>query len=258
MEYSSNETKYTHIHLAETDSTNSYARREASSLSEKNPGREILIITADKQTSGRGQRGTVWQSADGENLLMTIIIRPNALPINSCYSLSVAAALALKKSMQQWGITTTLKWPNDLYCNGCKLAGILLETDCEGANVAQAFIGIGLNVNQTNFEKMSRRPTSMALVCDKKFNVKEVMHTIVTSFIEKYTAITNGGICELFEEYEKSLMGYSTPQLYRDANGEFTATVEGVERDGCIQLRCSNGELRSYYFKEVENVILGY
>ena len=59
MEYSRKETKYAHIHLAETDSTNSYARREAPRLSEKNPEHKIIIITAEKQTSGRGQRGTV-------------------------------------------------------------------------------------------------------------------------------------------------------------------------------------------------------
>ena len=258
MEYSRKETKYAHIHLAETDSTNSYARREAPRLSEKNPEHKIIIITAEKQTSGRGQRGTVWQSADGENLLMTIIVRPNALPINSCYALSVAAALALKKSMQQWGISTTLKWPNDLYYNDSKLAGILLETDCEGTNVTQAFIGIGLNINQTHFQEMSRRPTSMSIICGKKFKVNEIMHSIATNFIEIYATITRGDLNELFYEYEKSLMGYSTPQLYRDANGEFTATVEGVQRDGRIMLRCSCGELRNYYFKEIENVILGY
>ncbi len=258
MEYSTDEAKYTHIHLAQTDSTNSYARREASRLTMENPECKIHIVTADKQTSGRGQRGTVWQSGAGENLLMTIIVRPHALPINSCYALSVATALALKESMQKYGLSTTLKWPNDLYCNGCKLAGILLESDCEGANVTQAFIGLGLNVNQTHFEEMSRRPTSMSLVSGKKFKVNEIMHSIATNFIKRYEAITRGNLNELFDEYKKSLMGHDTPLLYRDTNGEFTATVEGVERDGRILLRCTDGELRNYYFKEVENVILGY
>lgn len=258
MEYSTSEQQFTHIHLAETDSTNSYARREAQCLSKSHPDSEIFVITADKQTSGRGQRGTVWLSTEGENLLMTIVVRPTALAIDSCYALSVAAASALKESMQKFGIDTVLKWPNDLYCNNCKLAGILVESDCEGTNVTQAFIGIGLNVNQTRFEKMSRRPTSMTLATGKKFCVEDVMRTIMTSFIKRYTAVTGGNIHELFKEYEKSLMGYSVPMLYRDANGEFTATVDGVQHDGRIQLRCSDGELRSYYFKEVENATLGY
>ena len=120
--------------------------------------------------------------------------------------------------MQQWGISTTLKWPNDLYYNDSKLAGILLETDCEGTNVTQAFIGIGLNINQTHFQEMSRRPTSMSIICGKKFKVNEIMHSIATNFIERYATITRGDLNELFYEYEKSLMGYSTPQLYRDAN----------------------------------------
>lgn len=257
MEYNNRE-RFAHIHLALTDSTNSYARREASRLWQENPDCKILAITADRQSLGRGQRGTVWQSSDGENLLLTIAIRSTAFTIDSCYSLSVAAALSLKESMLKFGIVTTLKWPNDLYCNGCKLAGILLETDCEGANVTQAFIGIGLNVNQSHFEKMSRRPTSMSLVSGKNFNINEVMRTVVTEFIKKYATITQSETSTLFDEYKKSLMGYSTPLLYRDTNGEFTATIEDIHRDGRISLKCSNDELRSYYFKEVENVILGY
>lgn len=258
MECSSKREKFAHIHLALTDSTNSYARREASRLWHENPDCKVIAITADRQSSGRGQRGTVWQSSDGENLLLTIVVRPTTLTIDTCYSISVAAALSLKESMLKFGIATTLKWPNDLYCNGCKLAGILLETDCEGAYVTQVFIGIGVNVNQNHFEKMSRQPTSMSLVSGKNFNIKEVMSTVVTEFIEKYATIAQGGTSTLFDEYKKSLMGYSTPLLYRDANGEFTATIEDIHRDGQISLKCSNGELRSYYFKEVENVILGY
>lgn len=258
MEYNAKGGKFAHIHLAETDSTNSYARREASRLWSEYPDCETLVITADKQTLGRGQRGTVWQSDEGQNLLMTIAIRPTTLAISTVYALSVATALSLKNSMQEYGITTTLKWPNDLYCNGCKLAGILLENDYEATNITQAFIGIGLNVNQTHFEEMSRRPTSMLLATGKKFNTYEVMQTIHQSFIEKYEKIARDEISELFDEYKESLMGYSTPMLYRDAKGEFTATVQGVMNDGRIILECSNGERRSYFFKEVETVILGY
>ena len=256
MEFEMKEVKF--IHFEEIDSTNSYARREASRLWSESPDSRIFVVTAEEQTSGRGQRGTVWQSCKGMNLLMTIAVRPHSLAIDSCYALSVAAALALKESMQTFGLTTTLKWPNDLYCNGRKLAGILLESDWEGDKVAQAFIGIGLNINQTLFDEMSRRPTSMSLVCGKNFNIEEVKDSIVAKFIEYYTRITQGEQKALFEEYEKSLMGYNTPLLYRDANGEFSATVHGVLNDGRIVLKCDDGTLRNYWFKEVESVILGY
>ena len=256
MEYNPHKIKF--IHLAETDSTNSYARREASHLWAENPDCEALVVTAEEQSAGRGQRGTVWQSSKGKNLLMTIVVRPKELAIESCYALSVATALALKESMQTYGLPTTLKWPNDLYCNNCKLAGILLESDFGGANVTQAFIGIGLNINQSDFYKMERRPTSMSLLCDREFNIEEVMHTIVNKFIEKYSKIASGELAQLFEEYEKSLMGYHEPLLYRDAAGEFTAGIKGVERDGRIVLECNDGTTRNYWFKEVENVTLGY
>lgn len=254
----SNPEKIKFIHLAETDSTNSYARREASRLWTESPDCEALVVTAEEQSSGRGQRGTVWQSSKGKNLLMTIVVRPKGLAIESCYALSVASALALKESMQAFGLAASLKWPNDLYCNNCKLAGILLESDFEGTNVTQAFIGIGLNINQSEFYKMERRPTSMSIISGREFNILEVMHTIVNKFIVKYRKIANSDLSQLFDEYEKSLIGYSSPLLYRDAEGEFTAYVKGVERDGRIVLECSNGTLRRYWFKEVENVTLGY
>lgn len=258
MEYNIKGEKVLHIHLAETDSTNSYARREALHLWHEHPECQAFAVTAKKQTCGRGQRGTTWQSAEGKNLLMTIALRPDALAVSSYYTLSVAAALALKKSMKQFDLATMLKWPNDLYCNGCKLAGILLETECEGAYITQAFIGIGLNVNQIQFEKMSRRPTSMHLVGGKEYDINEVMLRVIENFLEYNTAITQGNADKLFEEYEKSLMGYKTPMLYRDARGEFTATIQGIQRDGSITLRCDNDETRTYKFKEIENVILGY
>ena len=256
MEYDSDRVKF--VHLEQTDSTNSYARREALRLWDECPDCKLLVVTAEEQTSGRGQRGTVWQSHKGKNLLMTIVLRPSMLEINSCYSLTIAAALALKESMQEYALSTILKWPNDLYCNGYKLAGTLLETDCEGKNVTQAFIGIGLNINQIKFEEMSRQPTSMSLASGKSFNVEEVKLTIVNKFIEKYAKIVCGEEESLFDEYIKSLMGFATPLLYRDAYGEFCATIQGVEHDGRIVLKCNDGTLRHYYFKEVENVILGY
>ncbi len=247
-----------YISLEETDSTNSYTRREASRLWSEHPYCKIFAVTAEEQTAGRGQRCTMWQSDRSKNLLMTIAVRPDSLAVSSCYSLSVAAALALKESMSAFGLTTTLKWPNDLYCNGGKLAGILLESDCEGENVVQAFIGIGLNINQTLFAEMSRRPTSMSLICGRKFNIEEVRNTIVERFAENYTRIAKGEQEVLFKEYKKSLMGYTTPLLYRDTNGEFSATIHGVLNDGRIVLKCDDGTLRSYWFKEVESVILGY
>lgn len=246
------------IHLSEVDSTNSYLRREAAALFSRCPSCDVFVVTADVQSAGRGQRGSVWQSAAGDNLLASFLLRPSMVPVSRSYSLSVAAALALGNCMSHYGISTLLKWPNDLYSGNAKLAGILLETDCEGMCLSQAVLGIGLNVNQKVFGSMERNPVSMSLLCGRDFSVSEVCRRLVFEFLRLYRIFLAGDDDALFAEYEQALMGRHSTMLYRDACGTFEAAVDGVCKDGRIRLLRSDGTLSLYSFKEVSVVTLGY
>ena len=246
------------IHLPEVDSTNSFLRRDSSSLFRSFPACDLFVVTADMQSAGRGQRGSVWQSAVGENLLLSILLRPSAVKASRSFSLSVVAALALKKCVARYGIDAFLKWPNDLYFNNAKLAGILLEADYEGANLSQAIVGIGLNVNQKEFASMERNPVSMSLIQGVDYSVNEVGQVLVDEFLKLYDVLLQGGDDALFNEYEELLMGRHATMLYRDSVGLFEATVHGVEKDGRIRLLRGDGEISYYSFKEVQMVNLGY
>ena len=246
------------IHFAEIDSTNSYLRRESFSLFHSYPTCDLFVVTADMQSAGRGQRGSVWQSAAGDNLLLSILLRPVGLKASRCFSLSVMAALALKKCVARYRIDSILKWPNDLYFNNAKLAGILLETDYEGSNLSQAILGIGLNVNQTEFAAMERTPVSMSLIRGVDFSVSEVGRVVVDELLRLYNVLLQGDDDALFAEYEESLMGRHAAMLYRNSTGVFEAMVHGVERDGRIGLLRDDGLLSYYSFKEIQMVNLGY
>lgn len=246
------------INLEQVDSTNSYLRREAARLFACQPQCDIFVAVADEQSAGRGQRGAVWNSAKGENLLISLVVRPSKLNVSECYLLSVVTALALKGAMNNFGIETIIKWPNDIYANDGKLAGVLLETDIESSFVSQAIIGVGLNVNQRQFPSMSRRPVSMALICDCAFLCNEVLRVLLEEFSRYYTMLLSGEKESLCSLYKESLMGVNAPMLYRDADGEFQAVVHDVRNDGRIILKRSDGTLSSYAFKEVETVIWGY
>ena len=246
------------INLAQVDSTNSYLKREAARLFASQPQCDIFVAVADEQSAGRGQRGAVWNSAKGENLLMSLVVRPFNLPVSEYYLLSVVTALALKGAMTSFGLEIIIKWPNDIYANGGKLAGVLLETDIESSYVSQAIIGVGLNVNQRQFPSMSRRPVSMALIGGCCFQRNEVLRVFLDEFSRCYTMLLSGERESLFSLYKESLMGVDTPMLYRDADGEFQAVVHDVRSDGHIILERSDGTLSSYAFKEVETVIWGY
>ena len=233
------------------DSTNRYLRDEADNLWVE--GKEIVAVTARHQTAGRGQRGNVWSSKDGENLLLSMLVRPgNSLEVANQFLLSQAVAVSLHAAMKCYGIETRLKWPNDIYVGNRKLAGTLVELDYSGAFVNQAIVGIGLNVNQTEFPPMDRVPVSMKMLLGRDVSVEDVMRDVLCNFSHYYSEMRWGCKEAISEEYRELLLGLGEQRKYVDADGAFMAVMEGVEPTGHLLLRRSDGTLSRYAFKEVE------
>lgn len=238
--------------LDTVDSTNRYVRDEAGTLWREACGRSMVAVTALHQTAGRGQRGNVWASEPGGNLLLSILVRPGAsLEVAHQFRLSQAVAVALQAAMKCYGIDASLKWPNDIYVGNRKLAGILVELDYSGSFVEQAIIGIGLNVNQTEFPSMDRVPVSMKMLSGKEFTIDEVLDTVLDLFVHYYNEML---ICpeRVASEYCDMLLGWGEERLFNDSCGIFKAVVEGVDPGGHLLLRRDNGLLARYAFKEVE------
>ena len=242
-------------HLKIIDSTNSYARSNAAELWARAGGAPVVVVYADEQTSGRGQRGNVWHSRAGENLLASIIVRPQVLPVVSQFALSQVIALAVRRAMACFGVSTMLKWPNDIYVEGRKLAGILVELDCCGAVVEQAVIGVGLNINQDSFAVMDKVPVSMKMLRGATFDVDEVLAALLDAFSHYYALLQSGGREILAAEYKSCLLGYKKIMRYRDASSLFDAEIVDVASDGYLVLKRADGSLSTYAFKEVEVVL---
>lgn len=238
-------------HLDMVDSTNRYLRDEAENLWVD--GKEIVAVTARHQTAGRGQRGNVWSSNDGENLLLSMLVRPgSSIEVANQFLLSQAVAVSLHAAMKCYGIETKLKWPNDIYVGNRKLAGILVELDYSGAFVDQAIVGIGLNVNQTEFPPMDRVPVSMKMLLGRDVSVEDVMRDVLCNFSHYYSEMRWGCKEAISAEYRELLLGLGEQRKYVDADGAFMAVVEGVDPAGHLLLRRSDGTLSRYAFKEVE------
>ncbi len=125
-------------HVADIDSTNDEARRQAAS-----GARHGLVIWADRQSAGHGRQGRAWQSPPG-NLYCSILLRPDRAAAEVA-QLSFAAALAVCDALPA-GLAPRCKWPNDVLVGGKKIAGILLESEASGAGVAWLIVGIGINI----------------------------------------------------------------------------------------------------------------
>lgn len=239
-------------HLGVIDSTNSYARGNATRLWSLAGDAQAVVVLADNQTAGRGQRGNKWLSRAGENLLVSIMVRPKALLMVSQFALSQAIALAVRAAMSFLGIDVLLKWPNDIYVGERKLAGILVELDCCGVLVEQAVIGVGLNINQEQFEAMDKQPVSMKMLTGEAHDVNDVLGVLLDSFLYYYSLLEKGDYRLLGAEYKRNLLGFGKIGHYRDAESCFDASIIDVENDGRLRLRCADGSERLYSFKEVE------
>lgn len=239
-------------YLPVVDSTNNYLRYEREVLLPEAGDAKIIAVYAGEQTSGRGQRGNVWYSAGDENLLLSFLVRPGAIPVKEQFLLSQMIALAVNRTMHAYGVESVIKWPNDIYVENRKLAGILVELDYAGDMIDSAIIGVGINVNQVKFPVMDKIPTSLSLLTGTVFDVKAVLDSLLTSFLYYYDMLEKGNFSNLVEEYKEKLLGFGEILRYKDENSTFDATVKDIQSDGALCLERENGEISRYYFKEVE------
>ena len=242
------------IRLSTVDSTNRYVRDEAATLWAKSGFADgLVVVSAEHQTAGRGQRGNTWNSNAGENLLFSILIRPGeALKVAEQFLLSQTVALALHGAMKSYDIDTRLKWPNDIYVGKRKLAGVLVELDYSGTFVEQAIIGVGINVNQVLFPVMDRIPVSMKMLQGRSFVTDKILETVIDCFERNYTELCKGNTYAITAQYTGLLLGINERRSYIDADGPFEGVIEEVENDGHLLVRRADGAMSRYAFKEIE------
>jgi BirA family transcriptional regulator, biotin operon repressor / biotin---[acetyl-CoA-carboxylase] ligase len=160
-------------------------------------------VLAEDQTAGRGRMGKVWQSAAGNNILISVIIRPK-LDSDRIGLLSFFAALSVVIAIEDIArIRCECKWPNDILINGRKCCGILMESTFENNAIDAIIIGIGLNVNQMNFGKdIKDKATSLKRECSHDFSRKEIFQKMMMSMESLYMEVKFGKFERVLEEWK--------------------------------------------------------
>lgn len=215
-------------------------------------------IGVEHQTAGRGQRGHSWSSLAGEDITGSLLLEPRFLAVREQFSISQAVALALVDLLKEYGIAAEIKWTNDIYVSGRKVAGILIEHNLAGAVLSRTVVGIGLNVNRMAFDPELPNPTSMALLTGRTFDREEVLQRLHRALMARYGQLREGGGEPLQEEYHAHLYRLGEAQRFRLPTGEeFEGVIRGVERDGTLRVEHPDGCVRGYLFREIEFVIAG-
>jgi BirA family biotin operon repressor/biotin-[acetyl-CoA-carboxylase] ligase len=214
---------------------------------------EGTVVVCREQTAGRGQRNNRWESAPGENLTMSLILRPVNMAASELFLLSKAFSLAVVKSLERCDIEATIKWPNDIYVEGRKIAGILIEHSFWGDNLAFSVIGLGLNVNQFLFPAMDIIPTSVTVETGKDYyDVDEILSSVLVNFSSLYQSPKE----TISSEYMRKLYRRKGYFPFRTKDGEvLIAEIHDVADSGELILRDKNGKLNSFLFKEIVYVL---
>lgn len=215
------------------------------------------VVMAERQSRGRGQRGNRWSSAGGLNLTFSVVLCPDFLRAEQQFYISKAVALAVADTVEAAGLPVRIKWPNDIYIGDGKVAGILIENDLMGGRMSRSIAGVGLNVNQTDFDPSLPNPVSLASATGSALDRARVFERFYRSLSDRYGALAEGDFAATDADYLARLYRFGEEHPFADGRtGErFRGTICGVRPTGELQVRHLSGRTEEYLFKEIEYVL---
>lgn len=222
------------IKLNAIDSTNQYLHDLIGKISLE----DFAVVTARYQTKGRGQRATTWQSEKDKNLIISVLKKEIDLNPQRQFLLNIVVSLALFKTLETIQIPKlSIKWPNDILSHDKKIAGILIELILKKNTIDKAIIGIGLNVNQTNFKDLPSA-SSLQNITGIHYDLDELLHKLLENF-KYYFSIKN--TAELWTTYENLLFRKDKPSTFVGLSGDlFSGIIKGVSQRGKLMVKTEN------------------
>jgi BirA family transcriptional regulator, biotin operon repressor / biotin---[acetyl-CoA-carboxylase] ligase len=230
----------------EIDSTNSYLLE----LGKRNLP-EWTMAVSEMQTRGRGRLDRSWESPSGVGLWFSILLRPNIRP-EDCHLVNLLGAVSLADYLERYisniigkELNIGLKWPNDLFSNGRKLSGILLQSNISSERTNLLVLGIGLNVNQTKLDfphAIREKAISLRMLTNREWNREELLAGFLEYYYENYYRYLPKKREEIIELYMKKLL-YVDQKISINLSGEtVTGVIRGLTAQGYLIIQNGGGE----------------
>ncbi|MEX2641594.1 MAG: biotin--[acetyl-CoA-carboxylase] ligase [Balneolales bacterium] len=235
-------------YFKELDSTNGYVKSK-----KKAETAHGLTCIADSQRQGRGLYGKTWETQPAANLTFTVVFKP---ALNNCLqTLNLMSALSVSEVLQQQtGLNFSLKWPNDVYYGNRKIGGLLTETSFTGPNLDRILLGIGLNINQREFNgELHDKACSLSLITDKDgFCREDLLAHILNQIEHNYQQWENNDQL-LIRGINRKLIGYGKwVRLQVDGvHSKEPSKLLGVNSSGFLHVLNNEDELKIFTHEEV-------
>ena len=238
------------VKLDAIDSTNDFLKDLVRNQIVEN----FTVVTAENQTNGKGQMGSIWVSEKGKNLIMSVLVKDFIFDASTVFNLNIVVSLAVISSLKSLNIPNlSIKWPNDIMSDEKKIGGILIENSFKSDSTINSIIGIGLNVNQTDFDLLPQA-SSLALLTQNKvdrdkllLNIVNVLKMNIESW-EKSSTILRTNYSNLL--FKKNVMMH----FKNKDNTHFKGVIRGVSSDGKLEIISELGLQVDFNIKEIQMV----
>jgi BirA family biotin operon repressor/biotin-[acetyl-CoA-carboxylase] ligase len=236
------------IKLDAIDSTNDFLK----ALSSQDQLENFTVVTAENQTKGKGQMGGKWESEAGKNLIMSVLVKDFLFNNEQVFNLSIVVSLAVIEVLKSLNIPNIcIKWPNDILSYNKKLAGILIENTIKSDGRIVSVVGIGMNVNQTDYTDLPNA-SSLAVISGKSFDKEELVILIVERIKEKIL-LWQTSASDFWNDYFNSLFKKGVPMPFKNLNDQnFMGIIQGVSPIGKLQVLLEDDSVVEFDIKEVK------
>ena len=214
---------------------------------------EGWVFSTNEQTKGRGQRGNSWEAEPAQNLTFSCVIKPTFLLAYQQFGLNFFISLAIYDFLKEKipSVSPKIKWPNDIYINELKIAGILVENIIKSKNIDVSVIGIGLNVNQVLFHTVNAQ--SIRKLTQEMYELDSLLPELTSFLNERYEQLMREGTKNLKKQYLENLYWIQEERTFFDVQKDefFVGKIIGVDDFGQLIIQLAN-EQRAFAFKEVQ------
>lgn len=236
------------IKLDATDSTNEFLK----GLLKETDLEDYTTIWAEYQRKGKGQRDKIWQSEKGKNLIISMLKKHSDVPTHAQFQVNIAVTLGLLHTLKALGIPDlSIKWPNDILSGGQKICGILIENSLMNNFVKRSIIGIGLNVNQENFDDLPYA-ASLRNITGKEYDRDVLIYQLLEALKRELSYSDHLDLKEQKQDYEKFLFHKGEYIPFKINDTVRNAMVQSISDSGAVELEWEDGEIGFYSHGEVQ------
>lgn len=238
-------------HFDQLDSTNAYLQRMQAEADIRG-----WVVSSDEQTAGKGMGHNGWESEKGQNLTFSMALDMGFLPAERQFLLSEAVALGIIEVLDEVlpSEKLSIKWPNDIFYENRKLAGILINSTIKANMMDVSIIGIGLNVNQTRFQDWPTHPVSLKMITGGDYDLKPIMEQIVDSIYKKVETLKSEPSA-IEKGYLQRLYRYHGWADYEVDGKVMRLFMTGIDAFGRLRLVDDKNEPYCFDIKEIKFVI---